>query len=693
MSELPRQSVDHEPPKGGTQRPAEPAGPLVRPEEVISTDTLDFLVEGVRVRFVPLTAEEQARAKAEGRSGWYTHSVNDPRVSVKEIHYHPDMIGSEPERARATALHEALHHAKPVAALDRRIERLAKRAKPPKAYAETPKLRELFPLAIRTYLGNALTDRFLEFYAVRGNYRRVFLPDYQKKTEQSKDGRDLRQLPLPQQFVQRLLGAERFHGGEPKDTVDPRIEEEFAALEKALTALDDVSTYEHPLRLPGDEQRDIERKAYAVEQFFLPAFIRMLEQEQEDRKKQEEEKKPEGEEKGDKPSPELLQELAEMLEKLIKEGKEQFVPMSEQDPIEQLLQGARAKSNEASKPGDVPGEGEGKDEGKGEPKEGEGKGEGEKGVEERRAEAAAAGRRVQEARGRGTAERHGVAYETVQAYERYREARREEIAKLRDRIIEAMREERQAVLGMTEREGEVTPGLETEAIAAAYAGEMDSTTHLRHIEAPQFTRVRLLFVVDVSGSMSGQRMESARAAYVILSEAFLQAKTQLEEDALVAEDEEPLEIGLLVFEGGQTLAQPIGPPQNEGERYRTLEALTPGGGTNDYAALERAAAEIAKRAQESSEQFINIVAVLTDGEGDTVRVQGFANRVRAEQHFSLVALGFGTSAVAGAYGGRPDGVDAVHGADFADPADAIPAMGAFIGGRIEHELERRGSAR
>lgn len=684
----PRYSAEHEQPNGDAQQPPEPAAPLVRPEEVISTDTLDFLVEGVRVRFVPLTAEEQARAQAEGRSGWYTHSVHDPRVEVKEIHYHPDMIGREPERARATSLHEALHHAKPVAAFDRKIVRLAKRVKPPETYAATPKLRELFPLAITTYLGNALTDRFLEFYAVRGHYRRVFLPDYQKKTAQGVEGRDLRQLPLPQQFVQRLLGAERFHGGEPKDTVDPRVEEEFAGLGKALAAVDDVSTYERPLRLPGDEQRDVERKAYAVEQFFLPAFIRMLEHERADREKQEGDEKKDG-----KPSPELLEELAKMLEKLIEEGKAQFVPMSERDPLEQLLKGARAKSNLPPKPGAAPEPGEGKGEGEGEPKEGEGKGEGEKGVEGRRAAAEAAAKAAKEARGRGTAERHGVAYETVQAYERYREVHREEIAKLRDRIVEAMREERQAILGMTEREGEVTPGLETEAIAAAYAGETDSTTHLRHIEAPQFTRVRQLFVVDVSGSMSGQRMESARAAYVIITEAFRQAKAQLEEDALVAEDEEPLEIGLLVFEGGQTLVQPIGPPQDEGEQLRTLEALVPGGGTNDYEALERAEAEMRERAQESPEQFIDIITVLTDGEGDTARVQGFASRVRAEQHFSLGVFGFCTSAVASTYGGRPGGVDAVYGADFADPADAIPAIGAFYGGRIERELERRGSMR
>jgi len=661
----------------------------VRPEDVVSTDTLDFLVEGVRVRFTPLTPAEMAKAEQEGRSGWYTTAVNDPKVPVKEIHYNPKSLGGAPEAVRATALHEALHHARPVAALDQEIERIASRAAIPERFASTPRLRALFPLAIRAYLGNGTTDRFLEAYAIRGNYRARFLPDYQAKTAHGKDGRDLRALPLPQQFVQALLGAERFHGGPRKDVVDDRVAAELAACERAMQAMSDVATYENSLRTDRDERRDVTTKAFAFESFLLPAFVRLLEAETEPPAPPETGKPesgtggpPEQSPHTEELTPEQLEAIAKLLEQLIQEGKVHFAPPSEEDPLTELLRAASAKPNvPETKPKPAP------------PTPGPAEPEGPAGEEGSlaalRAGAASAAERLAEARARGLAERVGVPPEAVRAYERYVAEHREDIAALRDRIAEAMREERRARLGLTERTGEITPGLEAEALTAAYAGEFDERVHMRIEESTRCSRVRLLFVVDVSGSMSGAPIEASRAAFVIINEAFAEARALLDGEALVAEDEEPIEVGLLAFASGTELVHPLGAPLDERAKFTTLHALRAGGGTNDYDALERAVREVEERAASAPEEFVDLVLVFTDAEGDEANVRAFCDRIRATGKVSLAAFGFGSAKVRAVYGGRPGGVDAVYGDDVADSKDAIPRAGAFIAGRLERSIAAR----
>lgn len=685
--------AEHQPPAREGVNPGnpEPTPDRVRPEDVVSTDTLDFLVEGVRVRFVPLTPAAIAQADREGRSGWYTTAVNDPKVPVKEIHYNPTSLGRSPEAVRATALHEALHHARPVAALDHEIEGIAARAVIPDRFASTPRLRALFPLVIRAYLGSGATDRFLESYALRGAYRTRFLPDYQAKTAPGKDGRDLRTFPLPQQFVQALLGAERFYGGPRRDTVDDRVAAEIAACAHAFDAMSDVTTYENPLRTDRDERRDVTAKAFAFASFLLPAFVRLLNAETEPPEPPQTGTPepgtagtPESPSGAQQLTPEQREAIAKLLEQLIAEGMVHFAPPSEGDPLTELLRAASTQPNTpdatpAPRPGDAAPEAPTGEEG------------GEEGeLAALREGAMGAAERLAGARTRGLAERHGVPVEAVRAYEQYTSEYREVIAALRDRIAEAMREERRARLGLTERTGEVTPGLEAEALSAAYAGEPDERVHMRMEESTRCTRVRLLFVVDVSGSMGGAPMDASRAAFVIINEAFAETHALLNAEALMEEDEEPIEVGLLAFASGTAVVHPLGAPLDERAKFRMLHALQAGGGTNDYDALERAVAEVEARALVSPEEFVDLVLVFTDAEGDEAQVRAFCDRIRATGKVSLGAFGFGSAKVRAVYGGRPGGVDAVYGDDVPRPQDAIPRAGEFIAGRIERAIEARG---
>ncbi len=656
-------------------------GHPITPDEVISAETLDYLVEGVRVRFVPITPAEAKAFAAKGMVGWYTKDVGNAKAPVKEIHYNPATLSEDPKIVRAFSIHEALHHAKPVARLDASIRRMADRAVPPGAFAATERLRELFRVAVHAYLGNGITDRFLEALAIRGHYRAQFLPDYQAAYAEGKEGRDLRGLPLAMQFIQRLVGSERFFGGSSRDAVDPRVEAALGKLGVALKAVDDVSSYESPLRNETDEEKDFRRKAHAVENLIIPQYVALLDAEAEERRQKMEEAT--GKKGGDIPQ-ELLDQLGELLQRMISDGRVQFAPPSDQDPLQELLNGALKLPNLVPRGTEGRGKGTLRAQGDEENKE-------ESDIEKMRREARELEEQLDKAKARGTGERLGVSAEAVRAYDGYREKYRSEIERLRDAIIEAMREERQSRLGFTEPHGfMVTPGLESPAITAYSTGDRDPGVHMNIQRGQNFSRVRLLFVVDTSGSMGGGPIEASRAALVVINEAFAEAKNQLASENLLGESEEPLEFGVMAFEGRATVSHAMGAPLDERAKYKIMESLRAGGGTNDYEALEVAEKYVAEQAERSDEPYIDILIVLSDAYGDDAKVSEFSNRVRATQKFSLGAFGLGgNTQAAKVYGGRPGGADAVFGGDYSDPTKALPEIGKFLAGRIEREIEKR----
>ena len=138
---------------------------------------------------------------------------------------------------------------------------------------------------------------------------------------------------------------------------------------------------------------------------------------------------------------------------------------------------------------------------------------------------------------------------------------------------------------------------------------------------PTCTRSAFAFVIDRSGSMTGQRIESVKAA----------ASSAV--DKLGTNDC----VGVIVFDSSPTTIVPMQPLLDPGAVKAAIARIQPGGGTEILTALDAAHNALVMQTAARKRH----VVLLTDGQSPTAGIQTLAQRMNGE-HITITTIGYGS---------------------------------------------------
>jgi Mg-chelatase subunit ChlD len=156
-------------------------------------------------------------------------------------------------------------------------------------------------------------------------------------------------------------------------------------------------------------------------------------------------------------------------------------------------------------------------------------------------------------------------------------------------------------------------------LAAAVVLFMPAVAHADFL--PTCTRSAFAFVIDRSGSMTGQRIESVKSA------------AQAAVDKLGTNDC----VGVIAFDSAPTTIVPMQPLSNPGAVKAAIARIQPGGGTEILTALD--AAHNALVLQTAAHK--RHVVLLTDGQSPIAGLQTLATRMNGE-HITITTIGYGS---------------------------------------------------
>jgi Ca-activated chloride channel family protein len=139
---------------------------------------------------------------------------------------------------------------------------------------------------------------------------------------------------------------------------------------------------------------------------------------------------------------------------------------------------------------------------------------------------------------------------------------------------------------------------------------------------PTCTRSAFAFVIDRSGSMTGQPIDSAKAA------------ASAAVDKLGANDC----VGVIAFDSSPTTIVPMGPLLNPGAVKTAIARIQPGGGTEILTALDAAHHAIIGQSAARKKH----VVLLTDGMSPVAGLQALAQTMNGE-HITITTIGYGSS--------------------------------------------------
>ncbi len=651
-----------------------PPGEAVSPER-----TLESVVD-----------REFLKMLAESSSGFYP--VENPtaptaftEMKTKRIHIPSFMIhgneqmGIKPLRnLRGILYHEIGHHVPEVLPFQDRIISDLKSIEIPDAYRGSESSEQRLLDAVWKNAGNAAADIWLESYLSRSPY---FMIRHEilgagKQIVEGVSREHFGRMSKPTALIQAVLASRDAGSVNFEEMLPPDVYEEFKAIvgrkrRNELSPLEILmNTRAHEgFPTPYGKERAVEQKFQVYKEVLLPAYMRLLANEIEERKQQRgagqksDQKQGEGQEagegKGGKGSglleklrkgmkPQRIDEgapltreeeeiIKEIIEELEKEARGHIMALSDEDKEREkqaqrnIGQGVRERREREKR------KGQGKEEGKeGKPKESN-EPHGLEAIERLNRELE---RKSIENRQRGLAAEHQVRQETIETWEKIKTEHEAEIEGLAGTLAEIFLEDRRKRIEFLKREGEIVPGLETETIVAILSGDLDPDTKMREIQNPKFLETEIEFIVDTSGSMGGAPIEESVALEVIVTEAFKRIQETLDDEQLLVEEELPFRIGLTKFSVGAERVAKLEEPLNDHKELVMIERSAEiGGGTDETQAVETVYQEM----KLGTPNVIKMIILLTDGYGNQQAVAPIMQQIEADDEVIFLAVGLGNN--------------------------------------------------
>lgn len=593
---------------------------------------------------------------------------------TKTIYYNPLLLQGSPEHGikpwrnediLGFTSHEAGHHAPAVLDFDKLlIKDLGNPDIIPEAYRGSPAAETRFFNALFRHLDNGLIDIWLESYMGRT----PFIPIREAITGfQSAKGEweDYRPVSKPEQLMQVMLRSRYIDQKGLEDKLDPDVYEAFQEVmkSKAINTLMEKRAHENYFATPADRKRAIDKKFQAYQQVFLPTYLRLLENELEERKQERQKQKQEGNEQGEQGqegeesqgeegqqgqgeqqrrqsnegvpmTKEEEQEIAQqIIEELEKAGEEFGSLAPSEDDKEQVRQKFSQIQQMLQKMQEQKESGE-----KSQPVQSKEEPEREHGLEELQRTMRQLMREKQQKDRLGLAEKHKVGPEAIQKWQRIKEEQSEQIRSTATALSEIFLDDRRKKMEFLVREGEIVPGLEFETVAAMLSGDSDPDTRMREVGNPQFMETEIEFIVDKSGSMHGNKIDRSVEMMVVTTEAFKQTLEVLDAESLLMEDEEPFRIGLTTFSDEPERVTTLDEPLDDRKEIVIIDqASRTGGGTRETEAIESVYHQLKLR----QNHVAKIVVVLTDGQGEGQSLAPIMRQIEEDDEVSFLAVGLG----------------------------------------------------
>jgi len=628
--------------------------PFEKPEE----NTPEEKVEDIEAfaSMEQVISPEILTAIAEA-SGGFTF-VPDPRLPInrtgytnletKTIHYNPALLKGSPEHGvkpwrkvdiKGFAFHEAGHHAKPVVALQDKMRASIDAEIVPKDLRENPEISKKMLEAVGKHLQNVVADIWLESYmGMRGNVDiRKSITDFQSSKGDIPDYRVVGSRT--QQFSQAILRSRYMELPDLEKRMDP---DAFAAFQAAwqggaMKRLMDAAAFENRFSSDNNRDRSINAKMEAYFHTLLPQYLNLLKKDIEDErnknKKNEEGSggtgdKGQGEENPQELSPEEIEAIEKLLNKLIEEGEKMSAQTATEEEkqameqkisstakeIEQMQAGQETSSEDHNPENTDPFE-----------------------TIEQRQRMAEMENRMQ--RHKLLAGEHNVSPEIIARWEEILKKYQKEISTMTEALASIFIDDRRIATEYLRREGDVVPGLEYETIAGVLSGDHDPDTKMRNVRKKDFLETEIEFIVDTSGSMSGQPLEKSTDMIVVITEAFKRVRNILkEQDMLEPAGEFPLRIGVTKFAQHASRITGLSEPIAEKKQIKILSALASAGGSTDESeALEGVYSELIS----SRPRTMKLMIVLTDGQGNRNAVRDMVQRIEQDDKIIFLAIGLG----------------------------------------------------
>ena len=217
------------------------------------------------------------------------------------------------------------------------------------------------------------------------------------------------------------------------------------------------------------------------------------------------------------------------------------------------------------------------------------------------------------------------------SYEHYKTRNKQLIDELSEEVRHIFEDDAEPKLEGDYRSGiyNLQKAIESKARSQA-TGIKDDKIFMRK-NHPEEKSVELVICLDTSGSMSGEAINYAKDAVVVVGEMANELK---------------LPWGLLTFANSVDLLKDLNKSEQEHKWEQALVDADAGGGTDDYAALEKA---VEMFTESESEAEKKIILFMTDGSGN-YRQREFVKQMQEEGYWVIgIGIGEGTSYVSETY--------------------------------------------
>jgi hypothetical protein len=574
-----------------------------------------------------------------------------------------------PIDARGFAYHEAGHHTPEVEKLqDVMLKNLNNPSIIPEGYRGDKDTEQRFLGALHSHLHNGLADVWLESYMGRRPYFGVKedITDFQTAKGPMQD---LTKLTKPEQLVQALLACRYREEPEIKKEVgrrkisrdrlqrqslvrgkvDDDVFDAYCRLldQGAMRVLMTTDAYENFFAADREREKAMERKVAAYKEAFLPEYLRMLQNELDERKKQKQGgggggKPGEGGSGGSQPSgsdavPPTKEEQQQMIDEILKAIEKAGAELESMAPSEADQKKLEQQMNQIRQTLEL--RHKALEEGKQLPPMPMPQPENLAGEEALRQAAKELMRKQRELENQNLAEKHGVKPESIKKWERIKEQYRNEINSTASTLAEIFLDDRRKRLEYLRRSGEIIPGLEYETVTALLSGELDPDTKMEVVRNTEFLETEVEGIVDRSGSMSGDKLDLSVALFVILVEAFKKVREDLAAEDLISPlDDQPFRVGATAFETTPERITKLDEPLSEQKELLIVDRLSEaGGGTEETGAIKQVYAEMKLR----KGNVIKFIVVLTDGQGSREAVAPIMHQIEQDDEVVFLVVGLG----------------------------------------------------